>query len=296
MKSLQQKSLSPDESAHRFRIIQYKVRELQVGNVWRKFEEAGFPTILIKGWAAAQYYPEPFRRHFVDVDLMVSPSCFQAAEEFAKNIETSLPIDLHKGPRHLDGLEFEDIFSHAVFFKCGNVKVRVPCAEDHLRILCNHWLTDGGANREKLEDIFHVVVNRSENFDWNRLLNTVSFRRRRWVECAIGAAHKYSGLEIEDTPVSNGAKNLPQWFINALEKEWASGLKMQPLNIYLHDKKMFWKQLKKRLPPNPVQATVLQEGDFDKYPRIGYQIQNMFSRLLPSIKRIRQSMAFHIKS
>lgn len=286
MESFQPQKLTPVELAERFRIIQYKVREQQIEEIWRKFEEASYQPILIKGWAAAQFYPQPFEREFTDVDLIVPPARFQEAEEFLKNLQTKLAVDLHNGPRHLDSLKFEDIFENSVFVKCGNANLRVPRPEDHLRILCNHWLTDGGANREKLKDIYYLVSGRSEDFDWNRVLNVTSERRRRWLECTIGLAHKYLDLDIAETPVASSSKKLPQWLVSAIEKEWASDTKMEPLHLHLKDKKMLWKQLKKRLPPNPIQATVLQEGDFDKYPRIWYQLKDMFSRLSPSVRRI----------
>lgn len=295
MESLPQNNLNAEEAAHRFRIIQYKVREQQIGKIWQEFEDAGFQPVLIKGWAAAQYYPEPFERDFVDIDLIVSPEKFCEAEEFSKNIKPVLAIDLHCGPRHLDSLGFEEIFSNSIYIKCGNTNIRVPRPEDHLRILCVHWLTDGGANRDKLQDIFYLLKNRSSDFDWNRLLNSVNSKRRRWIECTIGLAHKYLGLEIKDTPVEEGAKKLPSWFVKAIDKEWESEVKMQPLDLFLNDKKALRQQIKKRFPPNPVQATVLQEGDFDRYPRLWYQIGNMLSRLVPSLKRIRKRLIFRSK-
>lgn len=282
--------LSPEESAERFRIIQYKARELQIEEIWNKFEAAGFQPILIKGWAAAQVYPQPYKREFVDIDLIVAPGRFEEAEAFLKNLKPKLPVDLHKGARHLDSLSFADLLENSVFVKCGDTNLRVPRPEDHLRILCNHWLTDGGANREKLWDIYYSVSNRSSDFDWRRLLDSVGLRRRRWVECAIGLAHKYLDLDLKDTPVEDASERLPRWIIKAVEKEWASDVKMEPLNLHLKNKKMLWRQIKKRLPPNPVQATVLQEGDFDRYPRIWYQINNMLSRLKPSLKRIEKSL------
>lgn len=290
MEVLSQTNLSSEESAHRFRIIQYKVREQQIERIWQDFENTGFQPILIKGWAAAQYYPDPFERGFVDIDLIVSPQRYEEAAEFSKSLKSALPIDLHKGPRHLDSLDFEEILSAAVYVKCGNTRVRVPCLEDHLRMLCIHWLTDGGADREKLWDIYYSLADFAYDLDWNRLLNTVSDRRRRWIECTIGLAHKYLALNIEGTPVAAGAKRLPPWFIKAVEKEWASGVRMQPLTLYLNDRKKLWKQIKKRLPPNPIQATILQEGDLDKYPRFWYQLANIFSRFFPSLKRIKETI------
>jgi hypothetical protein len=289
MEKLAENNFTPEQVSFRLKILQYKVWEQQVGHVWRLFEEAGFSPIIIKGWAAAQFYPEPNQRDFVDIDLMVLPEKFDAANRFLEDQKLTIPVDLHAGARHLDLLSFEDISANSVLIKCGQSSVRVPAPEDHLRILCVHWLTDGGANREKLWDIYYVIANRTENFDWNRLLNPVGDKRRRWIECTVGLAHKYLGLDIENTPVEKGAKNLPEWLVSAIEKEWASEVKTLPLDFFLNDKKMFWKQIKKRLPPNPIQATVLSEGDFDRHPRLWYQLKTALDRVGPSIKRIRKS-------
>lgn len=284
-------NLSPKESAKRFKIIQYKVREKQIGDIWQKFEEAGFQPILIKGWAAAQCYPKPFEREFVDIDLIVNPDGFLEADEFSKIMQSSLPIDLHYGPRHLDSLSFEDIFENSVFYRCGEIDIRVPRAEDHLRMLCIHWLTDGGANREKLKDIYYLIDNRTEEFDWDRFLNVISHRRQRWLECAVGTAQKYLKLNLENTPLINSSENLPKWFVQTIQNEWNNSVKLEPLQLHLRNKKMLWKQIKKRLPPNPIQATVLQEGDFDWKPRIWYQIGNIFNRLPSLLKSIKENLS-----
>lgn len=282
-------NLSPEEAVERYKILQYKVSELEVEKIWRRFEEAGFKPILIKGWAAAQLYPEPFRRQFVDIDFLIPPDRFQEALKFSENYAGHLAVDLHRGARHLDSKAFDDLFANAETLKCGETDIRVLRPEDHLRVLCVHWLNDGGADREKLWDIYYAVANRSEHFDWSRALEAVSGKRRRWIVCAIGLAHKYLSLDIEDTPISSEAKILPQWLVKAVEKEWASEVRLLPLHYFFRDKQMLWKQIKKRIPPNPVQATIELEGEFDNGPRIVYQLRDIFFRLKPSVRRIKKT-------
>lgn len=274
-----------DENNIRFLILNYKVNEIEIEKIWKNFREAGFDPILIKGWAASKLYPEPFRRQFSDVDLMIAPERFEEALTFSKNLNLRLPVDLHEGARHLDSFDFADLFLNSVEEMCNKTPIRVLRPEDHLRILCIHWLTDGGAYRDRLWDIYYAVANRSENFDWDRLLEGISARRRRWVVCTIGLAHKYLDLDIEDTPIVSEAKNLPRWLTRTIEKEWASDVKMMPLEMFWSDRKMLWKQIKKRFPPNPIHAVVLEKGDFDGKIRFGYQIKNAFRRLLPSIRK-----------
>ena len=286
MELAEQNDLSRQELELRFKIIRFKARGIEIEKIWRQFTAAGFRLLVIKGWAAAeQFYPQPFQREFVDLDIMVEPGEFERAVGFSKDLRSSLPIDLHKGPRHLDVLEFEELYSCGVTLNCNSTEIKVPRPEDHLRILCNHWLTDGGANRDKLRDIYYAVSGRSNEFEWDRFLNSGNFRRRRWLECAVGLCAKYSDLDISDTPIPCADRRIPGWVIKSVEDEWKSDIKLQPLNFYSKDKKLLWEQLKKRMPPNAVQATILEEGDFDHYPRIWYQFKNIFSRLAASLKK-----------
>jgi hypothetical protein len=281
--------ISEEESAERFHLIKYKVQEHRIGEAWKRLTEAGFKPILIKGWAVSLYYPKPWLRQFVDLDLVFEDSEFKQAEAFCKTQSFEIPVDLHCGARHLDTLPFADLFANSVLKKCGETEVRVPSEEDHLRILSVHWLNDGGADQERLWDIYYAVANRSDDFNWEKCLKVVSEKRRRWVVCAIGLAHKYLELNLKNTPLADEAKNLPGWLTASIEKEWASGVRLLPLQNFRHNRKEFWKQVKKRLPPNAVTATVLMNGDFDRYPRFIYQFGNIFTRFFPSLKRFRDA-------
>ncbi|MBK8304355.1 MAG: hypothetical protein IPK98_13470 [Chloracidobacterium sp.] len=75
-----------------------------------------------------------------------------------------------------------------------------------------------------------------------------------------------------------------------MEKEWASDTPFWPLFSSLHDPKLFFAQVKKRLPPNPVTATVLVNGSFDAKTRFFYQIGTIFARIGPSIVNITKAL------
>ncbi len=274
------------DSAQRYKLINYKVQEYRIGKAWKRFESAGFKPILIKGWAVSVYYPKPWEREFVDLDLIFAPHEFEAAENFVKGQSFEIQVDIHCGPRHLDSLSFEKLFENSVLKQCGETPVRVLSEEDHLRVLSIHWLNDGGADRQRLWDIVNTIENRSSDFDWGKCLGVVNSKRRRWVVCAIGIAYKYLGLELTNTPLAQEVQILPKWLIRSIEKEW-SEVPLIPLQGYWHDKKGMWKQIKKRFPPNAVTATILMEGDFDRYPRFIYQYANLVSRLFPSLKRFK---------
>lgn len=268
------------------KLLNYKAHEYRLEKAWSRFEKAGFKPVLIKGWAAAQSYPEPAERLFSDIDLLIGADEYPKASKFLESFEPFFNIDLHENAKTLDTLSFKDLYLNSRVVKCGETDIRVLRPEDHLRILAVHWLIDGGAKKEKLWDIFYAVENRPPNFDWNRCLDAAGETRRKWIVSVIGLAHKYLDLSIENTPVAREAENLPKWLIEALEKEWKSEIKLRPLHFFLTDRKEFWRQIKKRIPPNAIQATVETEGEFDDGRRIRYQIQNVFQRLGHFLKRI----------
>ena len=263
-----------------------KVWEARLEKVWNQLDAAGFHPILIKGWAAAQNYPNPFEREYVDIDLMFDALEFSQVREYIKTQPLEALVDFHRGARHLDELAFADLYKNSILKQCGRTQIRVLCAEDHLRILCVHWLNDGGADSKRLEDVYFAVNNRPADFDWERCLNIVSAKRRKWVVCAIVLAHKYLDLKIEAIPLTAQDQQLPKWLTKTVEKEWQSGIRLKPLQNVLHQRTEFWEQLQKRFLPNPIQATIETGGAFDNKPRIIYQLADILKRAYPSLKRI----------
>ncbi|MCA1590614.1 MAG: hypothetical protein LC734_09570, partial [Acidobacteria bacterium] len=124
------------------------------------------------------------------------------------------------------------------------------------------------------------------DFDWDKCLLPVSPLRRKWVVSAIGLAHKYLDLNIADLPFADEAKKLPAWLINAVEAEWADPVRRVGLDTTVHDPKMFLQQIRKRLPPNPIKATIDTEGEFDDGSRLKYQIQDIFKRFKPAARNV----------
>ena len=277
-----------DKNDSKWLILHSKLNEQRIKEAFRIFREEGIEPILIKGWAAARFYPQKHERFYTDIDLCVEPKFYQKALLLLKdkNVE-KLFVDLHKGFRHLDTPSWEDLFENSMLVDLDESEIRVLRAEDNLRVLCVHWLNDGGVEKKKLLDIFYAVENRPKDFDWERCLGIISEKRRGWIVCTIGLARKYFGLSLKGTPIEDEAGNLPKWLIKTIEKEWKSGVKLKPLLKCLNDRKQLLEQVRRRIPPNPVQATVELEGSFDESPRIFYQIANTFTRMIPLIKRIK---------
>ncbi len=267
------------EADPRWTLIKQKANEAKAARAFQLFNEHRLKPILIKGVAAALNYPQTEFRDSVDLDLAVDPEDYDRAYELIHSPGAAgLSIDLHEGLRHLDRLDWAELYENSIEADVAEGKIRVLRPEDHLRILCVHWLTDGGANRDRLWDIYYAIDNRPADFDWNRFLDSAGHRRRRWMECAVGIASRSLGLDLKGTPLESADNKLPAWFIATVESEWADETRFRPLRDSMDDLSTFLRQLRKRLPPNPIAATVLQNGSLDARTRIFYQLGSMASR------------------
>ncbi len=280
----------------RWYLLQEKAMEVRALRAFSLLREAGIEPILIKGLAAARFYPEPGSRASIDMDLAVSADDYEKALEIARSAAANgLAIDLHRELRHLDTVEWSDLFANSQLLELEGGTIRFLRLEDHLRVLCVHWLTDGGSFKERLWDIYYAIQNRPPDFDWARFLDPVSDTRRRWMICTVGLAYHFLDLNLDDTPIKDEAKDLPAWVIKTVEKEWASETRFRPLETVTHDPIMLLKQIPRRLRPNPIWATVQMEGSFDAKTRVFYQIGSFFQRILPSYKRLSQAITVRPK-
>ncbi len=269
----------------RWLILQFKTIEHHLSEVFKRLRQHEIEPILIKGWAASRNYPEPWRRMFADVDVAVDPADYEKALQLLPF--SGVQVDFHSGLRYLDSVEWASLYGNSETVAVSGVPIRLLSSEDHLRVLCVHWLNDGGANRQRLEDIYYAVQNRPASFDWERCLGVVAENRRRWIVCVIGLAHRYLDLPVDDLPFADEARRIPAWLIRELEKEWSSGIRLLPLDMCLHDRKLLYQQIRKRLPPNPIEAMVEMDGDLEAANKLlYYQLGSIAMRIRPSARRL----------
>lgn len=270
----------------RWYLLQNKIHEARIREAFQLFRERGIEPILIKGWAIARLYPENEIRKYTDIDLGVPAADHtQAAGILREESTKKLNIDLHNEFRHLDTVSWNDLFGDSELVEIDGYPVRILSPEDHLRLICAHWLTDGGEDREKLLDVHHAVASRNPDFDWVKCLDRAGENRRTWVIAAIGLAHKYTGLPLDGLPFADEARNLPDWLTRRVEKEWKFDTPLRPMHDSLHNWSAFAKQIRKRLPPSPLFATIQCEAKFDRGSRLGYQVKSFFKRVIPGIFR-----------
>lgn len=280
---------SGEKNDYYWKLLRREVQEKRIEAIFRLLNERKVEAVLIKGWAAARNYPEPFQRLSVDIDAAVRPESFKQTGKLLSERGVA-GVDLHEGLRRLDTLAWADLYARAETVKIGETPVKILCREDHLRILCAHWLGDGGADKERLRDIYYAVKNRPAAFDWTRCLDAAGPKRRKWTVCAVGLAARYLALDLSDTPLADEAKHLPGWVVKTVEREWKKGVRLKPLYRCLKNGGEFIEQIKLRIPPNPIQATFDVGGAFDERTRIPHQIGSVLIRFKPSLERLGQTI------
>lgn len=273
-------------------LLQAKVQEERIVSVFDAFRAHGIEPILIKGWAAWRNYPPDRTRRAGDIDLAVEPDEYERAAALLKEPEINRHlIDLHRGLRQLDSLEWDDLFDNSILVELRGSKIRILRPEDHLRILCVHWLIDGGEYKDKLWDVYYAVENRPEAFDWSRCLDVVDNNRKRWIIGAIALARHYLGLEVDDLPFADDLKEIPKWITSCVEREWRRE-RLEPVLTSVHDKGLLFRQIMRRMPPNPIRATIEANGDLYGSRRWWYQAAVIGRRLGPFLRQTR-SFAAH---
>ncbi|HQU92821.1 MAG TPA: hypothetical protein PLK77_11020, partial [Pyrinomonadaceae bacterium] len=233
-------------------------------------------AILIKGWSISRFYDPGHYRISTDIDLLFAPVDESGISDEIKDPPPSISIDAHFGPRHLDTLTFQDLLDRSYIVELNGVPIRVLADEDNLRVSAVHWLIDGGVYREKLWDIYYLVKNRSEGFDWARCLESNGPIRKTWVLAAIATARDYLDLDLTGIPEEARDFVLPAWYAQTLEREWKLGVYTRyPLLDLLTRPKMLLDQLKRKFPPNRIAATIDSETPIENTSRIPAQMKSL---------------------
>ena len=270
------------QAAYRMQTLQSALHERSLKKVIPALRSAGVEPLLVKGWAIARLYPEPGMRPYIDLDLCVLPDDYPRAAEVLKSSECQdCNVDLHKGFGKFYDRRTGDIFGRSMLVKLDDQDVRVLCEEDDLRFLCMHLLRHGAMFPLWLCDIGVLLERRGDDFDWDRCLSG-SRRESDWVACAIGLANQLLGVDIEGTPVTSRAENLPEWLLPVVLEQWGSTPHSRgQLAPLLNSPRRIVRELFRELPhhwPNPIEATIALGAPFNRAPRLPLQIGHVVSR------------------
>ena len=92
----------PEEKAEKWRVpaTRNKMRFFQIldeqTNLVKLYQESGIPLVILKGCAAAMYYPEPLQRTMGDIDFIVTPERFEDARRLMVDSGYKFDHDLGK--------------------------------------------------------------------------------------------------------------------------------------------------------------------------------------------------------
>ena len=273
--------------AYKEQTLQAAVHDDEVAQVFRLLRQAQLDALVVKGWAIARLYPDPGLRHYGDIDLCVRGQDFARATQLLEGAEAKeIWTDLHQGSAALDYATEAELFERSILVP-GDVSVRVPCPEDHLRILCLHLLRHGAWRPLWLCDVALALESRETNFNWQLFFGNDT-KRADWLACVLGLAHRLLGARLEGTPVTERANSLPRWLPRAVLRRWGRWYnsdyrdtawpslwshKWEPMRI-LED--IYFRC-------DPIRATVEMDGAFSSLPRLPYQIAALLRRT-PELK------------
>src|SRR5215813_14117469 len=144
----------------------------------------------------------------------------RAAELLAGQSLPSLPIDLkHDEIGILDPRGFAELWERSRLVDLNGTHVRVPSAEDHLRILCLHFLKHGGWRPLWLCDIAVALECRPPDFYWDWFFG-VDKKRAQWLFCTLQLTHQLLDVRIDDVPNRDRVR-VPGWLAAAAERVWS---------------------------------------------------------------------------
>jgi putative nucleotidyltransferase-like protein len=309
---------------YRLHRLEASLHVRRIKRVVRQLRAAGIDPVLVKGWNVARLYPEPGLRQYYDVDLCVAHDVHARASSLvASSEEDASYVDLHDELDHLDVMRWEDFFARTQLVKVEDLDVRVPCAEDHLRILCIHWLRHGAWRPAGLCDVAAAIESLPDEFDWQRCLGPDPVRAN-WVACTIKLAQELLGAKgkgqraegkeqrakgKEQRAEGEGSATalplalsslpfarLPRWLAPAVLRQWSRSLSpnfREPALPSLLGRLTVWKELTRDLYSRldqPVRATVALRGRFNNWPRLPYQLGELLLHSAEAPKQLGMMM------
>lgn len=183
------------QTTYRESAIQAAQHEFQLGQTFQAMRSAGVEPILIKGWAAGRLYSESGLRSNGDIDLCVFPKQYDTAWKVCEKGEhQSYVVDLdHDEITKFGDQTFAQLYNRSKLVQLDGTQIRVLRDEDHLRVLCIHFLKHGGWRPLWLCDIAAALEARPASFNWSICLGN-NKRRADWVCFSVSESITWCGV------------------------------------------------------------------------------------------------------
>lgn len=268
--------------AYRMHALHAAIHEVEIPQLFKLFRAAGVEPVLVKGWAVARWYTETWLRPYGDVDLCFKPEEYAiAAARMDEPEARKFYVDLHKGFSYLDNHDADDLLARSRLIRLGDTEVRVLGMEDHLRILCIHFLRHSGWRPLWLCDIGTIIESLPDDFDWQRLLRNDPLRIN-YIACVIELARRLLGTSVERVPPDLRERRLPGWLVPHLLRTWGRAFPELyndpvPLAALLSRPAKLVGGILRRW-PDPIEAIIRRQKPFDGSPRLLHQLATSFSR------------------
>jgi hypothetical protein len=269
--------------AHRLYTLESRINKLKIERVFTLLHAAGIESILIKGWAAARYYPDQGLRPYGDIDVCVRKENYQSAKAALRDLDpVRFKVDLHAGFAKFGIRDEAKLHARTELVNIGGAEVRILGAEDHLRVVCFHLMREGAWRPLWLVDVAAALESRSQDFDWDYCLG--ERLQARPVVSAIALAHLLLGAEIDRIPDAQRFNKNPRWLVSTVLSEWGSLTSSMshrhevPMMSHLRNQGDLLHGLRHRW-PNAIEATTTLNAPFNELPRLPFQIGNSLLRI-----------------
>lgn len=289
--------------AYRWTLLTNARDELDIQRVVSALRAAGIEPLLVKGWTNSLLYPEPGLRPFGDIDLCVDPDRYAEATSVIRGFSPTVPlgVDLHIGLLKnfrrvaLDDQPFEQMLAAAEVRDLNGVEIRTPCPEDHLRLLCLHFLGlfHAGWRPIWLCDIAAAVEAAPRGFDWERVLRGGG-RNAQLIAASLMLAERLLGAASGRTPLAAEEKALPGWVIDNVLTLWGRAgsphIRTSPMRSHLNGSGGLLSAVAARW-PSGLEATIHSQTRLNRLPRFPLQAGLFLWRASTFVARSRRGRA-----
>ena len=267
--------------AYRIHSVQAVLHELQIKETIQLLRSHGVEAILVKGWSIARLYFEPGLRPYGDIDLCVRPDQYLIAKRFVADLATrDIRVDLHQGFDGFGSQSWDQLHARSHCLEIEGIKVRTLRPEDHLRLLCFHFLREGAWRPLWLCDVSLATETLAADFDWDLCFGS-NETSTNYVVCTLMLAQHLLQANLEDIPTTRFAKQMPKWLLPAVLKEWRIRSMYQrhrsPLSLAWRRPITTLRHIGRHW-PSPIEATINVNKIFDETSRWPFQVRSCLRR------------------
>ena len=168
-----------------------------------------------------------------------------------------------------------EVFERSRQIEVAGRKLRIPCPEDHLRLLCLHFLEHGGCRPVWLCDVAAMLEAETDGFDWNLCLGDDPVTTH-WICIVIALAQKLLGAKIGSVPEEYRETKLPTWLVPTILRQWSKPLSEHRApelfsHVLRHTPNKIGSAVFARW-PDPITARFQAGAWYDERPRWPYQV------------------------